>query len=593
VYLSPIPQHEDVVRKAKPTWKPETLLANDPRALWTPAYGLTTYGDLFTERQLVALTTFSELVSEVRERILGNAAASGLSDDPKPLTEGGFGSLAYAEAVSVYLAFAVDKCADYWSSICSWHSSGEKMRNTFGRQAIPMAWDYAECNPMCDSSGNWMAMVDWTWKALSTVPANIGGASSQDDAQRQFTSDRKVISTDPPYYDNIGYADLSDFFYVWMRRSLKTVYPTLFGTLAVPKAEELVAIPYRHGSKDKAEVFFLDGMTQAMHRLAEQANGAFPVTIYYAFKQSESSEESGTTNTGWDTFLAAVLEAGFAISGTWPMRTELGNRMIGSGTNALASSIVLVCRKKKPDSPMATRREFVIALQKEMPAALHDLQLGNIAPVDLPQSSIGPGMAIFTRYSKVVESDGTAMPVRKALQLINASVDEFLSSQESQMDDWTRFAVTWFTQHAWAEGSFGDALNLATARNISVEGARDAGILESGGGYVRLYRPTELQAEWDPLTDERLTIWETVHHLIRVLDSAGGETAAAGILSKVGSLADDARALCYRLYNICEQKRWADEARAYNTLIVAWPELTRLAQEQAKPLIETQTDLGV
>jgi putative DNA methylase len=595
VYLDPSPMHEEIIEHVAPEWKPET----PSRGTWASnaqgrIYGFKTFGDYFTPRQLVGLTTFSDLVTETRERIRLDAAAYGAPDDGKLLCDGGTSATAYAEAIAVYLTFGINKLADRGSTICGWDNSRDSLRNTFGRQAIPMVWDFAEANPFSESSGSYLNAVDQAVKVVQQyLPATAYGFAVQDDAQNQVISAEKVISTDPPYYDNIGYADLSDFFYVWMRRSLRSIYPNLFGTLAVPKAEELVACAYRHGSKEKAGGFFLDGMTQAMHRLAEQSHPAFPVTIYYAFKQSESSEEAGTTNTGWDTFLGAVIEAGFAISGTWPMRTELANKISGFERNMLASSIVLVCRKKIANAPMATRREFIQTLQREMPPALHDLQLGNIAPVDLPQSSIGPGMAIFTRYSKVVESDGSSMSVRKALQLINASVDEFLSAQESQMDDWTRFAVTWFSQHAWAEGIFGDALNLATARNISVEGVRDAGILESGGGHVRLYRASELPAEWDPMTDERLTIWEIVHHLIRVMDSGGGERAAAGIIAKVGSLADDVRALCYRLYNICEQKRWADEARAYNTLIVAWPELTRLAQEQARPAVETQADLGV
>jgi putative DNA methylase len=592
VYLSPRLEHEVAAEKTKPDWKPETKLAPDPRALWTPAYGLTTFGDLFTPRQLVALTTFSDLVAEAIERIRSDAQAAGLEKDDKPLRDGGNGAKAYAEAVGCYLGFAVDKCSDYWSAICSWHSSGEKMRNTFGRQAIPMVWDYAEANPMCDSSGNWMAMVDWTWKAIERTPARSLGSATQADAQTQTMSSQKVISTDPPYYDNIGYADLSDFFYVWLRRSLQLLFPDLFATLAVPKAEELVATPYRHGSKEKAETFFLNGMTLAMQRLAELSHPAFPVTIYYAFKQSETETNSGTSSTGWETFLDAVSRAGLGISGTWPMRTELGNRMIGSGTNALASSIVLVCSRRKSNAPMATRKEFVATLQREMPEALRNLQLGNLAPVDLPQSAIGPGMGIFTRYSKVIEADGSAMSVRSALQLINTAIDEFLSAQESQMDDWTRFAVTWFSQNAYQQGAFGDAQNLATARNISVDGVRDAGILESGAGKVRLYRPSELDAAWDPATDARLTIWEIVHQMIRLL-AAEGEGSTAKVLSKVGALAEDARSLCYRLYTICEQKKWADEARDYNTLIVAWPELTRLAADQSKPIKETQGDLGV
>ncbi len=580
VYLAPTPEMEAIALTAKPTWKPETPLPDDARNFWTVQYGLKTYGDLFTPRQLVALTTFSDLVTEARERVKRDALNAGLPDDTQPLAKVGAGGTAYADAVGVYLAFAVDKCSDYWSGICTWHSSGEKMRNTFGRQAIPMTWDYAEANPMCESSGNWMAMVDWTWKALAATPALAGGIAAQGDAQNQSVSASKVVSTDPPYYDNIGYADLSDFFYVWLRRSLRPVFPDLFATLAVPKAEELVATPYRHGSKQKAETFFLDGMTQAMHRLAEQAHPAFPVTIYYAFKQAESDGDDGTTNTGWDTFLAAVIEAGFAISGTWPMRTEMGNRMIGSDTNALASSIVLVCRQRSANAPTATRRDFLTALKAELPAALAHLQAGNIAPVDLAQAAIGPGMAVYTRYAKVLDAEGKPLTVRAALALINQTLDEALAEQEGDFDADTRWALTWFEQVGFDQGEFGVATVLAQAKATGMDGLVEASIIVSGKGKVRLLKPTELAADWDPTTDKRLTVWEMVHQLVRVLEG-DGEAAAAKLVAKLGSQAETARELCYRLYTLCERKKRATEAMAYNGLVQSWPEITRLAREVA------------
>ena len=337
------------------------------------------------------------------DRVRGDAAAAGLPDDGRPLRDGGTGATAYAEAVAVYLAFVVDKCTDYWSSICSWHVSGEKMRNTFGRQAIPMTWDYAEANPFCASTGNSMAMVDWIWKAISMFPAIGSGDAVQADAQSLPLEHTHFASADPPYYDNIGYADLSDFFYVWLRRSLRSILPFLFSTMAVPKAEELVATSYRHGTKSQAEAFFIKGMTHAMARLAKQGHPALPTTIYYAFKQSENRNDRGISRTGWEAFLEAVITAGFAISGTWPMRTELGNRMIGMGANALASSVVLVCRKRSEDAPVTTRRDFIGALKEELPPALARLQRGNIAPVDLAQAAIGPGMAVYTRYAMLEE----------------------------------------------------------------------------------------------------------------------------------------------------------------------------------------------
>jgi putative DNA methylase len=558
-------------------------MPDNPRWFSPPLYGLTTYGDLFTSRQLVALTTFSDLVQEARERVKQGALAAGLPNGDRTLATGGTGATAYAEAVGVYLAFALDKISSNCNSVSTWHTGGEKMQQVFARQAIPMAWDYAEVNPFSESTGNWMAMVDWTWKALETVPASTFGEVQQADAQNQTHSVHKLVSTDPPYYDNIGYADLSDFFYVWLRPSLKDSFPDLFATLAVPKAEELVATPYRHGSKEKAEAFFLDGMTQAMHRLSEQAHPAFPVTIYYAFKQAESDGAEGTTNTGWDTFLTAVIEAGFAISGTWPMRTEMKARSIErSGTNALASSIILVCRPRVTNSSTATRREFVVALKTELPVALANLQRGNIAPVDLAQAAIGPGMAVYTRYAKVLDAEGKELPVREALALINQTLDEVLAEQEGDFDAGSRWALAWFEQQGFAEGEFGVADVLARAKNTSVDGMREAGILSSKAGKVRLLRPSELLESWDPTDDKRPSVWKIVHHMIRVLE-AGGERAAADLVAALGSQAEIARELAYRLYTLCERKKRAQEAMSYNAIVQSLPEITRLARETAKP----------
>ena len=450
-----------------------------------------------------------------------------------------------------------------------------------------MVWDYTEANPLSDSSGNWDLGVEQAAKMLLGLGHWRQGTAGQADAQSQEIAVSKVVSTDPPYYDNIGYADLSDFFYVWLRRSLKSVFPDLFATLAVPKTEELVATPYRHGSKEKAETFFLDGMTQAMHRLAEQAHPAFPVTIYYAFKQVESDGGGGTTNTGWDTFLAAVIEAGFAITGTWPMRTEYTGNLKKS-MSALASSIVLVCRQRSATAPSATRREFVAALKAELPDALRHLQAGNIAPVDLAQAAIGPGMAVYTRYGRVLDAEGKPIPVRAALALINQTLDEALAEQEGDFDADTRWALTWFDQTGFAEGDYGVAEQLSKSKNTAVNGLVEAGIIVSKAGKVRLLKPAELPANWDPTTDARLTVWEMVHQLVRVLE-AGGEGAAATLVAKLGSQAETARELCYRLYTLCERKKRANEAMAYNGLVQSWPEIIRLARE-APPAARPGTD---
>jgi len=580
VYLPPTGEMEAVARQAKPMWKPETPLYGKCRVN-VSLYGFDIYGDLFTPRQLVALTTFSDMVQEARELVKHDAISTGLPDDGKPLRNDGTDATAYADAVGVYLACGLDKSTDYSSTICSWISGGQTMRNTFGRQAIPMVWDYAEANIISESTGSYSSSLKQVVRVIDVLPSTLNGKSIQEDAKSQSTCSDKIVSTDPPYYDNIGYADLSDFFYVWLRRSLKPVYPDLFATVAVPKAEELVATPYRHGSKQKAEAFFLDGMTQAMHRLAEKPHPAFPVTIYYAFKQAESKSDAGIASTGWETFLDAVIKAGFAVTGTWPMRTELVNKVSGIGRNMLASSIILVCRKRPTDAPIATRREFITALKNELPVSLTHLQRGNIAPVDLAQASIGPGMAAYTRYAKVLDAEGKPLSVRDALALINQTLDEALAEQEGDFDADTRYALSWFEQSGFAEGEYGVAETLSKAKNTSVDGMVEAGILASKGGKVRLLSPDELPADWDPETDKRLTAWEGVHHLIRVLES-GGEGAAAALVVKLGSKAETARDLAYRLYNLCERKKRVAEALSYNSLVQSWPEISRLARESGR-----------
>lgn len=591
IYLAPTPEMETVALKAKPAWKPEVEISHWPGRTNVVEYGLTQFGDLFTSRQLAALTTFSDLIGEARERVRRDAVAAGVPDNKTLLREGGTGATAYSEAVGVYLAITIDKAADYNSTICGWISSGETLRNTFGRQAIPMVWDYCETNTLGGATGSVDSGIAQVAKVADTLIPNADGHAAQADAQSITIRDR-VVSTDPPYYDNIGYADLSDFFYVWLRRSLKSVFPDLLATLAVPKSEELVATPHRHGSRERAEAFFLGGMTQAMHRLAEEAHPAFPVTIYYAFKQAESDDDAGRASTGWDTFLAAVIEAGFAISGTWPMRTERSGRSIGIGANALASSIILVCRPRAASAPTATRREFVALLKAELPQALAHLQRGNIAPVDLAQAAIGPGMAVYTRYSKVLGAEGKPLTVREALTLINQTLDEALAEQEGDLDTDSRWALTWFEQSGFTEGEYGVAEQLSKSKNTSVAGLVEAGILESKRGKVRLLRPEELPHSWDPATDPRLTAWETVHHLIRVLDAkkGGGEVAAAELVSKLGTKAEVARELCYRLYTLCERKHRPEEAMAYNGLVQSWPEISRLAKEGGVPKA-TQVEL--
>ena len=589
VYLSPTPEIEAVAFSAKPHDTPEAKLPVKALGFRIQEYGMNNWADLFTPRQLVALTTFSDLVTEARARVERDTIVAGLAGDSTPLRDGGTGAKAYAEAVGVYLALLINQVANHSSSVCGWNNVNTQMRSVFARQAIPMVWDYAESNLFCESSGSYANLFERQLKGFKTLGNGQSGVALQVDVNQQFISANKLVSTDPPYYDNIGYADLSDFFYVWLRRSLKSVFPDLFATLAVPKAEELVATPYRHGNKKKAEAFFLAGMTEAMRRLVEQSHPGFPVTVYYAFKQAETKGDDGTASTGWETFLDAVIEAGFSVTGTWPMRTERGGRMIGIGTNALASSIVLVCRPRSAAAPAATRREFITALKAELPQALAHLQRGNIAPVDLAQSAIGPGMAIYTRYAKVLDAEGNSLSVREALVLINQTLDETLVQQEGDFDADSRWALAWFEQHGFEAGAYGVAEMLSKAKNTSVAGMVEAGILASRAGKVRLLKPEELPADWDPTTDPRLTAWEMVHHLVRALEG-GGESAAAALLAKLGAKVEVARELCYRLYTLCERKKRAAEALSYNALVQSWPEITRLAREEQKNEAE-QTSL--
>ena len=588
VYLPPTDEMENIARQAQPIWIPDTPLPDDQRNFWTVSYGLAKFGDIFTPRQLVALTTFSELVQEARERVLNDASAAGWPDDGLGLEAGGSGATAYADAVAVYLAFLINQVANHSSTVCGWNSANAQMRSVFARQAIPMVWDYAESNPFCDSSGSFNNLFERQIKGFDALSQSLySGKVQQYDAASQMISREKIISTDPPYYDNIGYADLSDFFYVWLRRTLRPVFPDLLATLTVPKTEELIASPYRHGGRAAAEQFFLDGMSRAMQRLAEQAHPDFPITIYYAFKQAETSG-SGTASTGWETFIEALLRAGFAITGTWPMRTEKEGRVIGIETNALASSIVLVCRPRPADAPGATRRDFLAQLRRELPAALRVLQQGNIAPVDLAQAAIGPGMKAFSEYQQVTDADGKALTVRDALTLINRALDETLAEQDGDFDADTRWAVAWFEQFGFGEGAFGVAETLSKAKNVSIAGLEQAGLLESRGGRVLLKRPDELAPEWSPAAEMRLTTWEVTQYLVRAV--LIGEKEAAALLAHVSAHADAARELAYRLYAICDRKKQANDAFGYNALVASWPEIAALA-ERIKQAQAHQTEL--
>lgn len=728
VYLSPTPEHEKAAEVALPKNIPDTPIPEQALGFSVQNYGMDKHYKLFTNRQLTALTTFSDLVMEARARVLADARASGLggsagvagaesarfqaAGNPLPPTgntlradgstlqtsrnalqpagstfqasanvlqsgrsalqtsrreatslhgapgtahggpspshgaparghggqsavpgspaaahggpdtahgaqsaaHGRAGTIPggpdtnaggaatdpaddYADAVATYLACTVDKLADLANALCAWEPIAQCPRHLFGKQTISMVWDTAEGNPLGGSSGSWAVLIENVMGSFASPllnhPLSSPSYAKQADATAGTWPAPLVHSTDPPYYDNIGYADLSDFFYIWLRRSLAGVYPGLFRTLLTPKVEELIAAPYRHDdSKQKAMSFFETGLGSAFERMRSNQHGDYPLTVFYAFKQAESEEaddeddKSGdaTASTGWETMLEGLIKAGLAITGTWPMRTEMGSRMRGQGSNALASSIVLVCHPRGDAAPMASRREFVTALKRELPAALRDLQSGNIAPVDLAQAAIGPGMAVFSRYAKVLETSGERMGVRTALALINQVLDEVLAEQEGEYDADTRWCIKWFEQYAHNDGPYGDAETLCKAMAVGVNGLVETGVVAAKSGKVRLFKRTELMGgkpeTWDPATDTDIVHWEVCQYLCWALET-GGEQAAADLLRRVNAAyagaAEVARDLAYRLYTLCERKKWAQEAIVYNALIVAWPEIQKLA----------------
>jgi len=587
VYFTPSPEQELVARQASPHDVVETELPRKALGFRVQEYGMTRWRDIFTVRQLVLMTTFSDLVHEAHELLKRDALSAGLLGDDKSLESGGTGALAYAESASLILGLASSKLATFHCTLGRWKPQENKNAPAFGRHAIPMVWDYPEMNPFGEAGGDFFGVVEGAALVIANAPVEQKGTSKQGDARKVELRD-VVISCDPPYYDNIGYADLSDFFYVWLRRNLLPICPAWVSTIVTPKDQELISTPYRHGGdRDKARRFFEEGLAVCFSAFRRAQHFAYPLSVYYAFKQSENDEDEeqeriGSFSTGWETMLSSLVGAGFSIVGTWPLRTEKRGRLIEIGTNALSTSILLVCRPQPANAPDATRREFITALKTELPVALANLQRGNIAPVDLAQAAIGPGMAVYTRYAKVLDATGEPLSVRDALALINQTLDEALAEQEGDFDADSRWALTWFEQSGFAEGEYGMAEQLSKSKNTSVAGMVEASILASNRGKVRLLKPSELSAGWDPLTDKRLTHWETVHQLIRVLE-ASGEGAAAETMAKLGSKAEIARELCYRLYTLCERKKRAVEALSYNGLVQSWPEITRLAREGGIP----------
>lgn len=589
IYLSPDEEQISAARIQKPEKYPDGEISENPRWFSPPAFGMRDFSQLFSNRQLNSMSVFSSLIGEAREQIEKDAISQGMVNDHITITQDGNGAKAYAEAVSVYLAFLVDRLADRLSTLCNWDKGYTKINHTYGRQALPMVWDYVEGNPFGSKTGSFSSMIRLITDCLNIMVVGEKGKAVQFEAQNDCGLRNLMISTDPPYYDNIGYAELSDYFYVWMRDSLKEVYPKIFRTMLVPKNEELIAAPYRHnGSGDEAKSFFEDGMYRTCCQINEYSREDIPVTIYYAFKQSDTA--GGTTaSTGWETMLSAVIRAGFAITGTWPMRTEMANRMIANGTNALASSIVLVCRKRPETAMSCTRRDFINALHREMRPALEKLQSANIAPVDLAQSAIGPGIGVFSRYKSVLESDGKPMTVRAALQIINQELDAYYNEQEGELDRESRFCVDMFSQYAFNNLKFGDADVLARAKNTSVQALAERGVMMAAKGEVRLLTREEIPEKVDSHEE---CIWLLTQQLARAMERGGVKECAQVVVELRGSNAENAKALAYRLYTICERKKWAQEGYAYNNLVVAWPDIQSMAaQMQAEMPVQMKLDV--
>ncbi len=580
IYLPVNEEQIKVANLAIPAWKPEAEMNQEsPKLLGS--YKIRYWHELFTQRQLLALTTFSDLIQNVKEIIISDALKTQMKTDNIALANGGKCAQAYAEAIVTYLTLVLGKLADYNSSFCSWHNSKDLMRNTFSKQAIPMIWDFAEANPYSEATGSFISMLDWVIKSVAALPkAKFQGSAYQQDATKLTNEKKFIISTDPPYYDNICYSDLSDYFYIWLRKCLLNTYPDLFKTMLVPKTDELVAFAYRHDkSKSKAKDFFEHGLNSFFTSAKQAHDSRFPLIIYYAFKQTENktkgTDDNNRSSTGWQTILQALIDSGFSITGTWPMRTELTNRTNSINTNALASSIILVCRPKLANATRATKREFLNELKNELPLALKLLKQGNIAPVDMAQAAIGPGIAIFSRYCEVIETDGTKMDVGSALEAINKILDEVLSEEDNNYDLQTKLAIAWFEQFGFSESTFGQAETLSKAKDVSIESLVESKILRSQAGKVNLLKPTDL-----PDFEARFsTVWFLTHSLIKALQTTGN-TGAAKILSQVPEKANLAYDLSYRLYNICEVKKWATDAQAYNDLITAWLEIQKLANQK-------------
>jgi putative DNA methylase len=572
VYLPPLPIHESVVKNIPESWSPDYVLPLKHRNFQTPAYGMKTVGSLFTKRQLYSLNTFVEEVCEIRNQII----ADGGSED-------------YANDIQLFLSFAIDRCADFNNSLTRWSASNEKTMNLFGRQAIPMIWDFGEVNLLENVVGGWQTCLEYIVQCVGIIPfsGRTGNVYQKNATAPLGISEKIIVSTDPPYYDNICYADLSDFFYAWSRKALLNVMPDILRTIQVPKEEELIASTNKFGGdKSAAKHHFEDGFKSTFLNIKNYLDDRYPMTIYYAFKQEEEDEDNEsdaegeldkgifdiTLSTGWETLLQALVDSGFQITATWPIKASQKWRMVSMGANALTSYIVLACRPRPLDASTITRREYLQTLKKELPKSVGVLQHSNLAPVDMAQATIGPGMAIFSRFSKILEQDGKPMTIKTALSVINKTLDEILAEQEGDFDVETRWAISWFEEYTFTEGAFGDADALGRAKNTAVNALVQTGIIKSGSGKVKLISREELKQDWNPEDDSRIVVWELTQHLIKQLQEKG-EIGAAALYKKLGPTADVARELAYRLFTICEKKGWAQEAQAYNSLVLSWNQI--------------------
>ena len=567
IFLSTTPEIKKIVSRASPPWKPQQSMPTTAYKVSGRAYGITHWHQLFTERQLTALTAFSDLLADAKTLMTNDGADA-----------------EYAGAVSTYLALAVGRTADSSSKFSTWQSVGDKVAHAFTRQAIPMIWDFAEANPFSSSSQNWLGQIEWISKVLDYLPRSVNdGVSHQADAANTIHANNgPVIVTDPPYYDNVSFAELSDFFYIWLRPLLREIYPDLFSGIMVPIQEEMIAAP----RFDNAEERFESLLGQALHLIREKCSPDFPSSIFYAYKQQEQ-ERDGVTSTGWETMLTALVNAGFQIVGTWPMRTERSGRLNAQAANTLASSVILVCRPRPAGAPVANRGEFIAALGREMPAKLDQLtREAHIAPVDLRQAAIGMGMAVYSRYGGVATLSGEPVTVRQALMAINDAVDAYLRQQAGELDSESRFCLDWLQTHPKGQGDYGTALNLALAYNLSIDDrlAQTHRLLQARQGTVSLYGLDDYHTDRAyPPAGEEITAWECCLRMawqMQIGDDRGGVAGCVPAARRAAGRLDSVERLARILYDHHNSRHESQLAVAFNNVVTAWPEITR---ETARP----------